>query len=386
MSAVMEALATETRPRRTAAGISPTRRIVVIDDDDVIRLSCERVLGRAGYEVESFDRGADGLARIAASPPPLLLVDLKMPEMDGFEVIDQVRRVAPNVVIVVITGYATIATAVDAMKAGAYDFLPKPFTPDELRLIVERGLEKWHLERESEWLRGEKERTERRFVTFVSHQLKSPLVAAKQYLDVLTFSPEGLSPQAREWISRSSERLGGMIQLIHDWLALARVEQGRLGEEASATALPDLVAAVTAECAPLAEPRRVRVLTELAGELPRVLGDELSLRTVLANLLTNAITYNREGGTVTVRAFRSAGGVSIEVADTGIGVPEESLGTIFDEFVRVRSRETEGISGSGLGLTICKAIVTQLGGTISARSREGEGSTFTVWLPAEERP
>lgn len=154
------------------AGMSavPEKRVVAIDDDEVMRLSCQQGLKRTGYLVESFDNGADGIKRVAEVHPPLLLVDLKMPEMDGFQVIERVRKLDPDVVIIVITGYATISTAVDAMKAGAYDFLPKPFTPDELRLIADRGFERWRLAKQSERFRRKKEEIERKFVTLVSHQ------------------------------------------------------------------------------------------------------------------------------------------------------------------------------------------------------------------------
>ena len=127
------------RQQAEAAAPPETGRVFVIDDDDIMLLSCRRILEKAGYQVETFSSGLEGIRRIKDVRPELLLVDLKMPELDGLQVIERVRAVDPDVVIAVITGYATIATAVDAMKAGAYDFLPKPFTPDELRLIVNRG-------------------------------------------------------------------------------------------------------------------------------------------------------------------------------------------------------------------------------------------------------
>ena len=112
--------------------------VIVIDDDEIMCLSCEQILAKAGYRVETFGSGHEGIERLKVVRPPLLVVDIKMPELDGFEVIKIVRKIDPDLVIVVITGYATIETAVDAMKAGAYDFLPKPFTPSELRLIIDR--------------------------------------------------------------------------------------------------------------------------------------------------------------------------------------------------------------------------------------------------------
>jgi len=357
--------------------------VVVIDDDEAIRISCRRILSREGYAVEIFERAAEGLARVREATPPLLLVDLKMPEMDGFAVLEEVRRTDPGVVVVVITGYATIATAVLAMKAGAYDFLPKPFTPDELRLVVERGLERRRLIDTSERLRREKELAQRRFITFVSHQLKSPLVAVKQYLDVLLYTAEDtLPPRARGWIGRSEERLAEALQLIHDWLALARVEQGGFASPGACTVLSAEIPRVLEQQAAAAAAAQVRLVSEVPPDLPAVRGDVLAVVTLLENLLGNAVKYNRPGGSVRLRATRAGEGVEIRVEDTGIGIPADRLPHVFDEFVRVRTPETTGIPGSGLGLTICRAIVQDLQGTIRADSREGAGTTFTVWLPA----
>src|SRR5512139_2846612 len=182
--------------------------IFVIYDDEIIRLSCEQILRKSGYKVETFGNGYEGIERLKQARPPLLVVDIKMPELDGFEVIRIVRKIDPEVVIVVITGYATIETAVDAMRMGAYDFLPKPFTPSELRLIIERGFERWRLARETQLLRKQKEEVERKFVTLVSHQLKGPLGAVKQYLDVLLYTYRSQLPEKTiEWISRSQTRI-----------------------------------------------------------------------------------------------------------------------------------------------------------------------------------
>src|SRR5512136_3018273 len=135
------------------ARVKAHERVIVIDDDEIMLLSCSEILTRAGFKVETFPNGEDGIRRIKEAPAALLFVDLKMPKIDGMEVIRRVRQIDPSMVIVVITGYATIATAVEAMKAGAYDFLPKPFTCDEFALIVNRGFERWRLARDSERLR-----------------------------------------------------------------------------------------------------------------------------------------------------------------------------------------------------------------------------------------
>jgi two-component system, sensor histidine kinase and response regulator len=374
-----------TAPPAAVASPRHAASIFVIDDDDVMLLSCRRVLEHDGYEVETFDNGQEGIARLQEARPQLLLVDLKMPEFDGLQVIARVRAIDPDLVIAVITGYATIATAVEAMKAGAYDFLPKPFTPDELRLVVTRGCERWQLVQESRRLRQEKDAAERRVFTFLSHQLKTPLAAAKQCLDVLTFtSGAGLSPDVAGWIERARGRLDQMVSMIDDWLTLARAERGSASGEASAD-LAEVIGDVLDAAGPHAEHAAVTLDRDVASGIPPVRGDAVSVATVISNLVTNAIKYNRRGGQVTVRVASRAGAARLEVTDTGLGIPAESLPRIFDEFYRAGG-PTSGIPGTGLGLAICRRIVHDLGGAIEVSSTEGAGSTFIVTLPLAIRP
>lgn len=373
--------ATEERVPR-ARPATAARRVFVIDDDPVMLLSCRRILEKDGYEVETYSSGIEGIRRLEDVRPELLLVDLKMPELDGLQVIDRVRAVDPEIVIAVITGYATIATAIDAMQAGAYDFLPKPFTPDELRLVVNRGHERWRLAAESARLRREKEEAERRFITFVSHQLKTPVVAAKQYVDVLLFtSQDEMTPHMRDWLTRAQGRLDEMLGLIHDWLELARIDRGTLGEPGTTCDLEPVVTQVLDALRAQGRAAGVTLHYEATDPLDPIRGDASSIGTVLTNLVSNGIKYNKVGGRVTVRTGRDGGYARIEVIDTGIGVSAEALPRLFDEFYRERTDQTRDIPGSGLGLAICRRLVTALDGHIGVESRPGEGSTFTVQVP-----
>jgi two-component system, sensor histidine kinase and response regulator len=146
-----------------------------------------------------------------------------MPGMSGLEVIGRVHAIDPDIILVVITGYATIDTAVEAMKSGAYDFLPKPFSPDELRLIVNRGFERRRLVLESRQYEVERALLKRRFVTFVSHQLQTPLVAVHQYLDVLKHlgGHPDVAAKREEWIDRCLQRIEEMQVMVKDWLELS---------------------------------------------------------------------------------------------------------------------------------------------------------------------
>ena len=233
--------------------------IVVIDDDYAMRLSCSKILSKMGLRVEAFENGARGLEGVAELKPGLVVVDLKMPGISGLEVISRVHEIDPQIIMVVITGYATIDTAVEAMKSGAYDFLPKPFSPDELRMIINRGLDRRRLALESQ--RGEVERAllKRRFVTFVSHQLRTPLVAIHQYLDVLKHLDQTKDDPARrqEWIDRCLKRTEELQNLITDWLTLARVEGGTLVKERVEVDLKPIISGILASYEEMAAAEQV---------------------------------------------------------------------------------------------------------------------------------
>jgi two-component system, sensor histidine kinase and response regulator len=359
--------------------------IFIIDDDEIIRLSCEQILQKSGYRVETFGSGYKGIERLKEVRPPLLVVDIMMPELNGFEVIKIVRKIDPDIVIVVITGYATIETAVDAMKTGAYDFLPKPFTPGELRMIIERGFERWRLTQETKLLRKQKEEVERKFVTLVSHQLKAPLGAVKQYLDVLLYtSRDRLPGESLEWISRSQARITEMIGLIQDWLMLAKVEKGALSNRSDSADLAKIVESILQEYRKLPSAANLSFSAEMAPDIDRVQGDEASLHMLVSNLVSNAVKYNKPGGSVSVRVGKDGNRILLEVKDTGIGIPVAFQSHLFEEFYRVKTPETQNIPGTGLGLVICKKIVDELGGSIEVDSKEGQYSLFTVRLPVSQ--
>ena len=356
--------------------------IIVIDDDQTMRRACTAALERAGYKVETYADGPSGLARIEELRPGVLIVDLKMPGMSGLEVIERVKQIHPDIVVVVITGFATVDTAVEAMKGGAYDFIPKPFTADELRAIIARAVERWRLTLETKRLRAEKEAQARKFVTFVSHQLQSPLGAVRQYLDVLIHQMGDEVPtRQRQWIDRSRTKIGEMLQIIGDWLTLSKVEGGQLATERDVLRWQQLVPETVDGFVGAAEEKQVTLAAEIPDDLPAIVGDAAALRMLLANLVSNAIKYNQPGGRVTISATADEQTVRVSVADTGVGIAPDQQPHVFEEFYRVRDGSTAGTSGTGMGLAICRKIAEELGGEMLLESEAGRGSTFTVVLP-----
>ena len=356
--------------------------ILVIDDEKAMRDSCCQVLTKEGYQAETAVDGDTGLQKIRELKPDLVLVDLKMPGMSGMELLEKVADIDPNIVCVVITGYATIESAVEAMKRKAYDFLPKPFTPDELRIITKRGLEKRRLALESARLQQEKETMRRNFITLVSHQLRSPLGSVKQYLGVIKegFAGEVASKQ-KELMEKAVARVDDLLQLIDDWLDMSHIEAGNLIEKFEPVDLVTILSETIELLRPLAEDKSITLKTDLPDNLYVVQGYGEGLKQAFANLVANAINYNRQAGKVTVSTREEGGHVVVEISDTGIGISQENLHFIFDEFFRVKTKETQGVSGSGLGLPIVKKIIEAHNGSIKVTSEPGKGSTFSVTLP-----
>jgi two-component system sensor histidine kinase/response regulator len=357
-------------------------RILVIDDEKVIRDSCNRILSPEGYEVTSAENGDQGLELFREFHPDLVLVDLKMPGKSGTEVLEAIQKAEPNVVTIVITGYATVSSAVDSMKRGAYDFIPKPYTPDEILMIVSRGLERRRLLLEAEALRAEREKTRRNMISLVSHELRSPLAAAVQYLDVILGGMAGeVSPDAREMTHRCNVRLRELLDLMSRWLSLATFDPIRIAEHFETLDAAGVAGKSLDALKSLAEEKKVSLALEVPPGLPPIKGSRVLLEEIFTNLISNAIKYNREGGWVKVSFKKKDQQVQLEISDNGIGIEEEHLPRLFDEFYRVNGRRTAPVKGWGLGLSIVKRMVEAHGGGIVVKSRFGEGTIFTVTFP-----
>lgn len=366
--------------------MSNQANILVIDDEESMRDSCRQVLTKAGYRTQTAENGNVGLQKIREAKPELVLVDLKMPGIGGMELLEKIAEIDPNIISVVITGYATIESAVEAMKRNAYDFLPKPFTPDQLRIVIKRGLERRKLAVESARLRREKEIMRKNFVTLVTHQLRSPLASVRYYFGAIREGFAGdVTDTQKELIEKATKRLDDLMQLINDWLDMSRIDSGHISVEFKPVALTPVLSEILELIKPLAEARKVKLDMKLGHNLPTVHGHREGLMQAFTNLVSNGINYNREGGTVTVVTREQNGGLVVEISDTGIGISQDDLPFIFEEFFRVKTKETCHIGGTGLGLPIAKRIIEAHNGRVQASSELGKGTTFSIFLPRAEQ-
>ncbi len=356
--------------------------ILVVDDEESMRDSCSKILKKDGFLADTAKDGSAGLEKIEKNKPDLVLIDLKMPGISGMEVLEKIKEIDPNIIPVVITGYSTVESAVEAMKKGAYDFLPKPFTPEELRIIIRRGLERRKLILETESLQKEKKLIEENFITMVSHQLRSPLVAIQQYFEVILAGMVGeVQEKPKEMILRSRNRLEGLLNLINDWLDVARLDSGQIVDNIEPLSLKKVIKKIIEDMRPLTQDDNISLELGSCSENDLVQGDKETLEQVFSNLITNAIRYNKPKGRVIITIKENKDFVSAEVQDTGIGIAEEHLPFIFDQFYRVKRGEDQKVKGTGLGLSIAKKIVEAHGGSIRVSSELGKGSSFTVLLP-----
>jgi signal transduction histidine kinase len=268
------------------------------------------------------------------------------------------------------------------MKKGAYDFLPKPFTPEELRIIISRALERRKLALETEQLRREKRLLEESFITMVSHQLRSPLVAIQQYFEVILAGMAGtVEDKQKEMLLRAQDRADGLLRLINDWLDLARINQGQIVSKFKPLELRKTLEGLVEFMRPLAKEFDVELELEPGPEAGRLLGDEETLEQVFSNLISNALKYNRPRGRAKISLKENPDTVTVEVEDTGIGISKEHLPFIFDQFYQVNRSQGKKMKSTGLGLSIAKKIVESHNGSIRVSSEFGEGSVFTVVLP-----
>ncbi len=376
--------------------MAQTLKVLVVDDEPGMRMGVQRALkglilqlpevdGDVALEVAEADTGEAALDLIAASRPDILLLDHKLPGISGLDVLEKVNGHSEGMLTLMITAYASLETAITATKRGAYDFLAKPFTPEELRAAVRKAAKHLMLQREARRLAQEKRQVRFQFISVVVHELKAPIGAIKGYLQIMKDRTAGNELAAYDhMVERSMVRLDGMQKLIFDLLDLTRIESGQKARElATIDAVAAARDAIEAQGA-AAAPRKI-VLELHAPARLEMTADRGELDIIFNNLLSNAVKYNRDGGRVDVTISYQNDTIAISVADTGIGMTEADAGRLFGEFTRIKNDKTRNITGSGLGLSIVKKLAQLNGGDASVTSRLNEGSTFTVTLKQHQK-
>jgi two-component system sensor histidine kinase/response regulator len=365
-------------------------RILVVDDSPDNLFLIQATLEDDGYEITLAEDGRTALKLVDQVLPDLILLDVMMPEMDGYEVTERIRQNPnlPYIPILLITAHER-SSVVKGLDIGADDFIRKPVDIDELLARVRSLLRLKHSIDEREQMVRQRED----FVSRLTHDLRTPLVAADRMFLLFQQEAFGALPQemheAVDSMTRSNQKL---LQLVNTLLEVYRHEAGCKTLNFSPVELTELAQEGVQELKPLAEERGLKLTVEIdsgsAAEpfTAMVRGDRLELHRVLTNLIGNAIKFTEQGAiTVHVTGAPTKPSnpsqpptfVTITVKDTGVGIPVEEQVTLFERFHSGEHKR----SGSGLGLYLSRRIVESHQGTIEVRSQPGEGSVFTIRLP-----
>jgi len=362
-------------------------RILAVDDTRDNLILVQAILESEGYEVDLACDGITALQKIEQSPPDLILLDVMMPGIDGYEVTRRIRNnrgITSYIPILLITAFHE-SSVVEGLDAGADDFIRKPFDTDELLARVRSLLRLKHSLDEQQKMARQRED----FVSRLTHDLRTPLVAADRMLNLFemeTFCK--ISPEMKQAIAVMIRSNQNLMLMVNTLLEVYRFEAGKKTLNWEVCDWSEIAQEVVSEITPLTNEKGLTLKVDTSGLNPkdknagRIMGDRLELRRVLYNLIANAIKFTDTGG-ITVRIFEKSPNskhqdwVTIEVEDTGYGIAPEDLATIFERFRQGRNKR----SGSGLGLHLSHRIVEAHTGTIRVTSEIGKGSLFTVQLP-----
>lgn len=513
----------------------PNARILVADDELSIRTGCSRILIEQGLEVVAVTDGIEAIEEFKKNKFDVVLLDLSMPILDGIQAIPKLLEIEKDVVIVMITGYASFETAVKAIQLGAYDYIPKPFTPQELLIVVNRALEKRKLlleqkklqlenqrylkditleksrlktilnfinepifiinnlneivfynlaflnsfinlnqyskdsQIESEksiklkveeipnqnliniikhasqnlslenpamakeiydehnnkfWLASlaiitdnttnyinkqsthfeekairygligalsditalkELDKAKTRFVSIVAHELKAPLAAIEGYLDLIISELDDNQNQQSfvTKLYRCKERVNQLTALIKDLLDITRIETGRIDRNLQKVNLVSVIQNNIEFYKPQADKRNIIINFSISGTNSEVylLADVNELHQIFSNLISNAIKYNKDNGSINIELIETNIETKVSVSDTGIGIPKEQIKNIGLDFYRIKNSNTINISGTGLGISIVKRLLKFYNAKLDIISEENVGSTFTISFP-----
>jgi signal transduction histidine kinase len=364
--------------------------VLVVDDNEQNRLLAKDTLEDEGYRVVLASGGAEGIAAFQREQPGCILLDIRMPDVNGFAVCEQIRSLphGAQTPVIFLTAMRDVDTFDRALRAGGDDFLAKPVHPQELVARVRTALKlrslRSELHEHYELLKRQRDDLMRlhlqkeRLTAFVVHDLKNPVNAMDLHAQLLL--REGSLPEsARESATHIRSEARQLERMILNLLDLAKADEGQLTPRRSDVDLRALVEEVFGELGVAAEARNVMLGSGL--ETDRVHADRDLLRRTLVNLVENAIRHAPPGSSIRVIALRLVGGTEVRVADAGVGIPPEMRDKVFNPFVQIESGDHPvARRGRGLGLTFCKHAVEAHGGRIWIEDAS-PGSVFCVRLP-----
>jgi two-component system, sensor histidine kinase and response regulator len=352
------------------------QRILVADDETDISTVFASALTMSNYEVELASDGEECLQKARSGNFDLIVLDVHMPKIDGFEAIRQIKsmnhlRYTP---VVFLTGFGTSPEDIESgYTLGGTEYWKKPITVEELEVRVRSILSIAEAERK---LRALQET----FTSMVIHDLRGPLGGIVGFAELLLEDKEQFSAQHLEMLNAINSASHLMLDIVTDFLEITRLEMGELKLHRSPTNIGELIDRCVFNAAEIQKEKSIHTKTEI-GDIPLLSCDPDRIEEVINHLLDNALRFTPPDGSITVTAKKQDSFIVVKVSDTGKGIPEEDIPMLFDKMRITTLGAKRAGSKTGLGLPICKGIVEAHRGKIMVTSKEGNGTTVTVMLP-----
>jgi signal transduction histidine kinase len=365
-------------------------KVLVVDDEQSVATTIKAILQLDGNEVTAVTTGKEALAQIREHEFDVVLTDLRLDDLDGIEILRETQKLWPDTVSIMLTGYASLESAVTALRSGAYDYLIKPSDVDELRATIGRALERRRLrQRLVELEQLDKLKTQ--FLSMASHELRTPLTAVSGFMQIArrrmsrmagaSDIPDSWREEAHksdETLEMANRQAKKLARLIDELLDVSRLQQGRVEMRLAEIELADVVREVGERMRLLSQSHEIETTVE--GAAP-IVGDRDRIEQVLENLVGNAIKYSPEAGRIEMSLRVNGANAVVSVRDHGIGVAPGELEKIFGLFYRSPDPRADHVGGLGLGLYISREIVSRHHGRLWAERNPDAGTTFHVTLP-----
>jgi signal transduction histidine kinase len=364
------------------------RKILLVDDDRLNRRILSAILQPEGFEVIEAESGEQALERYAATPPDLVLLDVVLPGINGFEACRKLRSTygdsaAP---VIFITAKSESDDVVEGLAAGGVDYLPKPIRAKEALARIRTHLQIRGLLAEQRLLVDQLSKAnsaKNKFLGMAAHDLRNPLASIRGLAEFMRDGVVGpLTPDQLDLVKTIHSASQEMLLLVNELLDVATIEAGELKIAPETTDLGEIVAKAVYLANIEATKKQTRIVLLPGERPPRWLLDPNKIRQVVGNLLTNAVKFSPPGSTISVELAALNGSVAISVRDQGPGIPESEHDKLFKDFGRTSVRPTGGEKSTGLGLAICRKIVEAHRGTITAENLPDRGCVFRVTLPS----
>ncbi len=343
------------------------------------------------FELTHLLRMGEALEHLEKGGVDIVLLDMGLPDGYGLDTVRRARRAAPDVPVIVLTGLDDEALAAEAMKEGVQDYLIKGQIENRaLPRALRHAIERHRMQRENDLIRTQQMQLKDEFLSHVSHELRSPLTAIYLFVTNLLDNLAGeMSPDQRECMETVLTNVKQLQSMINDLLEVTRVQAGKVTIELQCTPASDAIAYAVNTLQGAATAKGVTLSSDISRPLPSVCGDPTRIRQILVILVDNAIKFTPASGTVKVQARmfdEDPNFLVLEVSDSGCGINPDMTERIFERLFQGSESALIGRKGLGLGLHICKELVTRQGGRIWAESAPGEGAVFSFTLPIFSLP